>query len=379
MPRSLQSITPLRGIAALFVVFHHYSAYLLPELGKEVALYTPLWLNSYLWVDFFFVLSGFLLAHVYGDRFKGLALPVYITFLTARFARIYPLHIFMLILFVGFELLCEVLLAIKPVQPGSGLAYNTFTDKHSVPALFGNILLLQGIMQGTSWNQPSRSISTEWIVYLLFPLLAFSVGSSRLAGYFFIYIALLSGLYVLIEHTGGHLDLYGWPALLRALLEFMIGMVLYGFLRSGIRVRIFRSQWVLGFAIFATFLLLHLDLHDTVVIPFLSLLILAASQCRGPLADGLNSRPLVWLGDISYSIYMTHWFLYIVCTRLWLHWAQTPFGEGLSFLESSAVLVVSIAILLAFSNLTYRKIEVPARYSIRNSRALARLSTRPEP
>src|SRR3712207_4540408 len=91
----LTTLTPLRGIAALIVVIFHCNIMVNPFLP---AGYTHLIDNGWLWVDFFFILSGFILSYVYGESFeKGFSGSAYKKYLKARVARVYPLHLFTLL------------------------------------------------------------------------------------------------------------------------------------------------------------------------------------------------------------------------------------------------------------------------------------------
>ena len=91
----LTTLTPLRGIAALLVVVFHSNLDLVPFAP---ALPGHLVENGWLWVDFFFALSGFIIAYVYGSSFRGaVSGSDYKKYIGARFARVYPLHLFTLV------------------------------------------------------------------------------------------------------------------------------------------------------------------------------------------------------------------------------------------------------------------------------------------
>ena len=98
--RQLPSLTPLRGVAALWVVLYHYcgTAQFFPNL--DITPHSYLISKGYLAVDMFFVLSGFVMAHVYRRAFSEGVGEHYRGFLMARIARLYPLHVFILSLFV---------------------------------------------------------------------------------------------------------------------------------------------------------------------------------------------------------------------------------------------------------------------------------------
>lgn len=90
--RARDSLTPLRGIAAFCVVVYHISENF-PVLQTQSATLLPIVSRFYLWVDFFFILSGYIIALAYGDRLKSSSADERLRFLALRLARIYPLHI----------------------------------------------------------------------------------------------------------------------------------------------------------------------------------------------------------------------------------------------------------------------------------------------
>src|SRR5258708_36506153 len=95
----LSSLTPLRGVAALWVVIFHFCWHI-PTIHPE--RYTGAVYKGYLAVDVFFVLSGFVITHVYKDGFaRRVTAWRYRNFLKARVARLYPLHLTALLLFVA--------------------------------------------------------------------------------------------------------------------------------------------------------------------------------------------------------------------------------------------------------------------------------------
>ena len=156
MDNQIRSLTSLRGIAALIIVVHHFSYYALPQLGVMLSVYSYFFQNGYLAVDLFFILSGFIMTHVYLDRFSaGVSKSTYWQYLRARFARIYPLHLFTLLVLVGVQSI-QLYLA----NP------HAFTGKFNILALFANVLMLQAFALNcpplfwcdTFWNEPNGNI-----------------------------------------------------------------------------------------------------------------------------------------------------------------------------------------------------------------------------
>ena len=153
-PPNLAALTSLRFFAAMWVVLYHFWDNLGPSMPDVVA-------KGYLGVELFFVLSGFILSHVYLERFKFGGFS-YREFLWARLARVYPLH-FTIIVGLGVLILG---LAVVGIHAGDKLIVWS-----SLPA---QITLTQawGLGQGGGWNHPAWSISAEWFAYLTFPAFA---------------------------------------------------------------------------------------------------------------------------------------------------------------------------------------------------------------
>jgi peptidoglycan/LPS O-acetylase OafA/YrhL len=125
--------------------------------------------KCYLMVDLFFVMSGFIIYHVYGMNFKTKLMKEALReFFVARFARTYPLHFFSLLLLI----LLTLLLAPSGTYP------NMMEYPSAIPA---NFFLLQSFhtLHIYTWNIPSWSISAEWAAYALFPVIALFILRKR--------------------------------------------------------------------------------------------------------------------------------------------------------------------------------------------------------
>src|SRR5258708_21739589 len=118
----------------------------------------PGWNGSFgLLVDMFFILSGFVISSSYPAKSTGT--QSYFRFMIRRVARIYPLHVLTLFLFVGLTLL--------------GIADSTLTSTGNLSDFFYNLFLVQawGVTDHLSFNSPAWSISAELFCYILFPVL----------------------------------------------------------------------------------------------------------------------------------------------------------------------------------------------------------------
>ena len=161
MIKHIPSLTPLRGIASIMVMMFHYNLRH-PLLPEGYYLFS----KFYLMVDLFFILSGFIMIHVYSTAFEGgNVLTKFFRFLQARFARVYPLHLFTFLCL----LLCVVLLKHNDRFP---IFLDSIFSNKSIPL---HLTLTQswGFIYETTWNIPSWSISVEWFLYMVFPLLLF--------------------------------------------------------------------------------------------------------------------------------------------------------------------------------------------------------------
>ena len=290
----IAALTGIRAVAAVWVVLFHFRAELVTLLPALEPL-TPFAAAGRLGVDLFFVLSGFILAFNYADRFRSFSAGDYGRFLWLRLARVYPVHLFTL------AVLVVTVVGIRAI----GMTANP-PELYTVPALFTNLLMVNAWTgMELTWNYPAWSISAEWFAYLLFPLIAlafarFGVRTAprALAG---VLITLAVGL-PLIDAASGR---EGVP-LIRVGVEFLAGCFLFVLYRHT-RRRGGLHAWVLplSFVLVAALVWLS-DARTLVVAPALVLVVWSAAQATGPLAGWLASRPMVFWGQVSFALYMTH-------------------------------------------------------------------------
>jgi peptidoglycan/LPS O-acetylase OafA/YrhL len=360
----LPSLTPLRGIAALWVVVFHF-CWRFPNVHPGDYGVVQ---EGYLAVDMFFVLSGFVISHVYKDSFaRECTGRAYCEFLKARIARIYPLHFVMLMVFVAAVALESAAICLA----GGGIGPVPLTGDRSVAGLFANLAMLQGLWaRGLSWDNPSWSISLEFIAYLLFPLLFPWLWRARPRGKAIVGLLAFVALAGLAWHTGDNLNQWnGLPAILRCLPEFLVGVLIYCIYDQGLFARLLASDLALGLVLAAVCALVHAAASNLGIVLLFPGLILAAVRNEGRLGRLLNVAPLRWLGDVSYSLYLVHWFVLsaLVGTvrRLpALSLRQLPPTASLL----TALLLIAVSIALAAA--THRVIEVRGRQWLRRRLAI---------
>ena len=325
-------MTSLRGVAALGVALAHF-------MGVAVLH------RQYLWVDFFFILSGFILTHAYrrlfGTKLTGHALKV---FFKARFFRIFPLHYAMLLALIVLELM-----KLAMDRPA-------FTGSNSLPMLGASILLLQNWLPdiGYSWNMPAWSISVEMAAYLLFPFLLLFAFRKRIVT---IGLMLTSIVCLLWRWRieGGVMES---PDVFRCVCEFFIGMAIY---RAGPLITVAGRAAALQILVFICLGAVFVTaVPDFFAIPLFAVLIGTLGTDRGVVADFLKARPLRFLGLVSYSIYLVHFavyqFFFLVDHRL-LHDMMIK-GDVLTKWGFAAFMMPFVVMV---ASVTYFFVEVPCR------------------
>ena len=343
----LKPLTALRFFAAAWVVLFAFW----PRLDVG---FTPMIVSKgYLGVEVFFILSGFILSHVYlphveEGRFR------YGSFLWARLARIYPLHL--------ISLAAIGVLGTVAVLAGRVIDPNIL----SMPSLVPNLLLVHawGFAPVSGWNHPSWSISAEWFAYLCFPAFAWATVKLRsrpeaaLALTLFLVFA-LNALFLKFAGFSLTRATIAWGAL-RIAPCFAYGCALYLVWRSGAVQS--RTAALIGALFFGAALIggAQAGLPDPALVAVAGGLILFLASLSSTGSKAMSHPVLVYLGEISYSIYMVHtlWDLIFangVASAFHLDARRLPLGLWL-------VLIAGVVPLAAAS---YHLIERPARERLR--------------
>ncbi len=279
-----------RGIAALAVAWHHISA--------DGGLTASEWHRSlYLMVDFFFVLSGFVIAAAYGDRLaQGFSLAKY---MWLRLGRIYPVHLAVVLLFVLIEL-ARALSIPDAVEVPVPFAHPR--DPADLPA----VLLLAHAFTHPNvaiWNSMSWSISVELWLYLAAAL------GWRFAGRWAPWVALALALAALSCFVDPGPAVTQWNWALRGIGGFGLGMALWEVhRRAGVARRIgpISATVAEGLVVVLCGLLLTNPFSSALFTPACALLVIVFAQERGLLSRLLHATPFLVLGAVSYSLYMIH-------------------------------------------------------------------------
>lgn len=343
----LDGLTAVRGIAAWFVVLYHIRAST-PWLPDGVMALAH---KGYLAVDFFFLLSGFVIWLSAREDFAARGLAATGAFLRRRMARIYPLYAVMLALTILF----------------AALVHTTGRDMDNYPwaELPLHILMLQnwGFTDALSWNHPAWSISTEFAAYLLFPLIALAplCRAPRLA--LLIGIALLiGGMAAALHGMGFHTLGQNIPhtGLIRCLAEFTAGCLLCALWQKGVDAQ--ARLALIGTTLVAVGGWLINPANELWAFP------LIATSAIYLIADFSRSgrtiwRPLVFLGEISYATYLSHFMLFI--------WFKIAFVKDAANIQPHLI-ALFLALTFLASVLLYQWVEVPGRRLARSATQKAR-------
>jgi peptidoglycan/LPS O-acetylase OafA/YrhL len=346
----------LRGIAALCVALFHFHSW--SPLTNNAFIR-----HSYLMVDFFFVLSGYVISLNYRERVSTFG--QLLEFQKRRFWRLYPLHLFMLLVFLSIEF-AKLFLAKATgiISTPSPFSNNNLT------AFIHNIFLTQSFLPANTFNYPSWSISTEFYTYLIFGLILL-FGKNRL-GIISLIIIALSWLILRINpfnSNGIHVGL----SIFRCFISFFTGVIIFEISRRSSTIIIIRTPAVILAALLSIVSVTWFgNTPLEPLVPFIFGLMIFAVLKVDPSSVSyrlLSHKRLVYLGTISYSIYMVHaavWYAFNQFSRFVLKVPSHTTEEGgvvtsLPAIDGTIATILGLALILFISHFTYRHIENPFR------------------
>lgn len=349
MRGEIKPLTSLRGLAAMAVVAQHFSATAQTLTPVKIPSLVP---HGYMAVDFFFVLSGFIMCYTYIETLYQPTWRSYGEFLQKRVARIFPLHAFA---FVMILLLAQLSMMILGQDILIGF-------RPALGDVAGNALMVQGLGLGRNLNGPSWSVSCEFVVYFFFPILIAVMFRASTTGRALAIVAALVALgYVAAQSPrldlGADDPLHG---MMRCAAEFTLGMGAYHLSRMP-RFRDLWANFCLLPALYIgslVLLVLRIDLLLALLFP---ILIAATALDRGRLAALLSWRVPHFLGVISYSIYLIHGPFRPIEAALVRALHPDPVGPGIALMLAA---IGSLSVIPA-AWLTYAWVERPARSGIR--------------
>ena len=349
----------LRGVCACMVALLHFKT-----LG--VISNSGFVNNSFLFVDFFFVLSGFVIAASYGQRLRD-GFP-FRKFMLLRLGRVYPLHAFMLLVFLAFEIFASFAAGLSDRTP--------FTGSYEPALLAYSFLMLHTFLgpDGLPWNGPSWSIAVEVWTYVVFGLLF------RFAGRWMLPMAgaiIVAAPIYLLFVTDRYLNVFHDGALVRCLYGFALGVFAHWLISRQKAVSLSTIIFTLVEATAVIAVIWFVSVANagpiTLAAPWLFLAaILIFAREGGYISRFLKIAPMVFVGTLSFSIYMIHVFvqyrMFNVFSALGnvLNVPLIIKVDGVKYLGYSSAFadIMSLAMLvivIALAWLSYEFVEEPGR------------------
>jgi peptidoglycan/LPS O-acetylase OafA/YrhL len=290
MPTNLKPLTAMRFFAAMWVVAYDY----VPSLSVPMPAVLG---KGYLGVELFFVLSGFILSHVYMQAF-GEGRFRYPDFLWARLARIYPVHLATL---VGLAFVVVLAASLRANVGDHVLALSSLPAQLTLTQAWG-----LGLAGG--WNHPSWSISAEWFAYLTFPGFALLFWPLRQRPWVAALLAggLVIGLNVAFRALAGFPlteATIAWGAL-RIVPCFALGCAVWLLWRA----ETIRASWLAAAGVVASITAVVIcalvGAPDYVFICIFGAVILSLGSLASTGSKRLTAPLWVYLGEVSFAVYM---------------------------------------------------------------------------
>ncbi|WP_303011975.1 acyltransferase [uncultured Bacteroides sp.] len=334
----------LRGVAALLVIWYHiFEGFATSPIDQRFN-------HGYLAVDFFFILSGFVVGYAYDDRWKT-TMNVK-NFFKRRLIRLHPMVV------LG-AVLGAITFYIQGCEKWDGshvavsmLMLAMFLNLFLIPALPGSGSEVRGNGEMYPLNGPSWSLFFEYIGNILYALFIRRLSTKQLTVLVVLAGAGLASFAVCNLSGYGHLGV-GWTladynllgGFLRLLFAFSIGLLMSRVFKP---VKIRGGFWICSFSIAVLLSVPHIGgmespwmngIYDSVcIIVFFPILVYLGAS--GKTTDKGSSMICKFLGDISYPLYIVHYpFMYLFYAWLWS-------GEKLAFSE-----VWPVALILFFGNI----------------------------
>lgn len=342
-----------RGIfASLVVLFHMALSSDTPVLNNQFIDHADVF------VDFFFVLSGFVITY----RYQAIATTQdFSLYFSKRILRIYPLHLFMLAIFLIMEVTKKYMTSYVHIN-------QLDNENNNVVTFFTSLFLLNSVklfgVKDLSWNIPSWSISAEMISYFFFGVCMLFIAQVKLTRWkkeVYALVVLLN-IAILYAVTGAFRMNYGYDyGFLRGLIGFFMGAVCFCvFQQVYPRWHTGKESWF-SVAEFLSVVLIFLAIYFGAYLKDIGVVydliffipILIFSFEKGFVSKFLKRIPFLHkVGLYSYSIYLTHPFTLSIFNILFiriLHFQKEDY---------SYLFILNYAFIFLFARWTYHHVEM---------------------
>lgn len=366
MKKYFETLDSFRGICACIVALSHFNA--------NSIIYGSNWLDrGSPYVDFFFVLSGFIIFANYQDKLvQGTKIR---DFIWLRWACLYPLHFMVLLAFIAVDVVQLF------INFGQTALYPPFSAPGETPWAIASMFLLihsLGVTDTLALNGPSWSISVEFYTYILFALII-------------VYIKKFQALFIGIVSTLSALALYFLYGELYAKLDYGFLRCVYGFGFGALTWMVYKTYApiierklshylkssaleLIGLVLVCIYIAKFSFDGASFAAPiiFAALILLFANE-SGAISKLLKAKLFVFIGTLSYSIYMIHLFISGKFFELGTRVLESKFGlnititegdtklYGTNLLYGSLLELFYLAVVIIGSYISYKLIEEPCR------------------
>ena len=357
------TLDSLRGIAAIMVVILH-------SYWSHDLYFYNFFRNGYLFVDLFFILSGFVIIYNYYDKILFDKISIF-EFMKKRFFRLWPLHVVLLVIFFFLEVV-KLIIYNKYNISGNNIP---FTD-NNIFSFISNLLFTQSfnLHDDATFNGPSWSIAVEFYTYLFFIIsLIFFKTKSFLFKYFSFFVVLISFSFLYFKI--GHLSVSHDFGFVRCLLGFFTGTLLFFIYNFAEKHKFFEisisvSIWTLLESILLVSIIWFLGYKSEVnkldfIAYFMNFIVLFLFMfSKGLVSKVIGAKSFVFLGKISFSIYMVHYLFSLVIKNFMKIYFKADFvidnwGGYLEIDRSigNCVLFFYLILVIVVANFTFIHIE----------------------
>ena len=351
MKDKLTALETYRGFAAIMIAAVHFNV--------NWSLFNNSNVNGH-YVQLFFTLSGFVMYLNYNEKITNFTLLK--KFIFRRFLRLYPLHFLFLIIFLFIEVL-KYIIEIKYNLSANNSAFS----KNNVISFFYNLLMLQVFLDANTYNTPSWSISSEFFTYIIFAAIIFFKKNHYTT--FYLIIALV--FFYRINHNVEFGISHSYFAFLDCIYSFMIGVVF-----CKLSIKYSKNNILINFndlicllfiilSIVALFVLKNLYLFLLPVIFGFLLFFSKELTNKSLVGKFICNKIFIYLGKISYSIYMCHLFVFWVITqfcRFVLNMKTYQDADlhsklELNIFQANIIILISYTLTILLAHYTYRYVE----------------------
>ena len=344
----------LRGFAALIVAIYHGNL-MFAHPVVDVTWVT----HGYLMVNFFFVLSGFVIAYNYWDKITSFK-SIYV-FQAKRFLRLYPLHLVTLLLFLAAECAKYIF------EHKTGIAANNPAfSNNDVGAFMSNLFLTHAMTEDDlTFNDPSWSISAEFYTYLIFALCLYFFQNNKIRSGLLLCIIVIVGSFLFLSDSPINSI---QTALLWCVFGFFTGALTFYLVKGRQNIL---PGWVGGVTFVLCLLAIWLVdyINPLIYTPIFGLVIAGFFMGRESLLKTCLSKPyFVFLGTISYGTYMWHALVWWFLNNALKYILKVPMAydvdKGQNFLvlseyQSGGIMIFGLIVTVILATLSYYIMERP--------------------